>query len=77
AGLKGHRVGGATVSEKHANFIIAERGATAADIRRLADHVRATIQSRDGADLEFEVEFIGDWSGWPWPEDDPPGGQPA
>ncbi len=72
AGLKGTRMGGAVVSEKHANFIVADRTATAADVRRLGDHVRATIRARDGIDLRYEVEFVGDWSGWPWPADDAP-----
>ena len=72
AGLKGTRIGGAVVSEKHANFIVAERTATAADVRRLGDHVRATIRARDGIDLRYEVEFVGDWNGWPWPADDAP-----
>ena len=67
AGLKGYRIGGATVSEKHANFIIADKTATAADVRALGDHVRATIQQIDGIDLQFEIEFVGDWAGWPWP----------
>jgi len=80
AGLKGFRIGGATVSEKHANFIVADRTATATDVRRLGDHVRATIVERDGIDLAYEVEFVGDWAGWPWPADDPPNpqsGQPS
>ena len=77
AGLKGFRIGGATVSEKHANFIVHDRTGTAADVRRLADHVRATIQATDGIDLRFEVEFVGDWTGWPWPADDAGGADPA
>jgi len=76
AGLKGFRIGGATVSQKHANFIISEKGGLAADVRRLADHIRATIRATDGIDLRFEVEFIGDWTGWPWPAD-VTGGAPA
>ena len=40
-GLKGLRIGGAVVSEKHANFIVNDRAGTAADVRRLAEHVRA------------------------------------
>jgi len=75
AGLKGLRVGGATVSEKHANFIVADRTASAADVRRLGDRVRATIRERDGIDLQYEVEFVGDWTGWPWPS--PPYPAPA
>ena len=73
AGLKGFRIGGATVSEKHANFIIADKTATAADVRALGDHVRARIQQRDGIDLQFEIEFVGDWTGWPWPTPRPGG----
>ncbi|MES2208658.1 MAG: UDP-N-acetylmuramate dehydrogenase [Chloroflexota bacterium] len=75
AGCKGSRMGGASVSEKHANFIIADRTATAADVRRLAERVRATIQSLDGTELAFEIEFVGDWAGWPWPANEP-GGAP-
>jgi UDP-N-acetylmuramate dehydrogenase len=67
AGLKGLRIGGARVSEKHANFIVTERGATATDVRRLVDRIHATILERDGLDLREEVEFVGDWAGWPWP----------
>jgi UDP-N-acetylmuramate dehydrogenase len=67
AGLKGTRIGGASVSEKHANFIVNDQKGTAADVRRLAEHVRAVIAERTGTELEFEVEIIGDWEGWPWP----------
>ena len=61
-GLKGSRVGGAQVSEKHANFIVNAGGATAADVRRLADTVRAEVAERFGTVLGYEVQFIGDWS---------------
>ena len=64
-GLKGHRIGGAVVSEKHANFIVNDQRGTAADVRRLAEHVRGQVLARHGVDLAFEVEFAGDWSGWP------------
>lgn len=63
-GLKGLRVGGAVVSEKHANFITNDRKGTASDVRRLAERVRAEVRARHGIDLVFEVEFVGDWSGW-------------
>ncbi len=68
AGLKGTRIGGAAVSEKHANFIVNDRKGSAADVRRLADHVRATIADLHGIELEYEIEFPGDWEGWPWSE---------
>ena len=64
AGMKGLRIGGAVVSEKHANFIVNDQKGSAADVRRLADHVRAEILARHGITLEFEIEFIGDWSDW-------------
>ncbi len=64
AGLKGTRIGGAVVSEKHANFVVNDQKGTATDVRRLMDHVRAEVASRTGITLEYEVEFLGDWSGW-------------
>ena len=64
AGLKGLRIGGAVVSEKHANFIVNDQKGTAGDVRRLAEHVRAEILARHGLELAFEIEFVGDWSGW-------------
>jgi len=62
-GLKGYRVGGAVVSEKHANFIVNDQRGSAADVRRLAEHVRAEVLARHGIELAFEIEFAGDWSG--------------
>jgi UDP-N-acetylmuramate dehydrogenase len=64
AGLKGMRIGGAVVSEKHANFIVNDRKGSASDVRRLAERVRAEVLARSGISLQFEVEFVGDWSGW-------------
>ena len=62
AGLKGTRIGGAVVSEKHANFIVNDRKGSAGDVRQLADHIRAEVLARDGITLQFEIEFVGDWS---------------
>jgi UDP-N-acetylmuramate dehydrogenase len=67
AGLKGTRIGGAVVSEKHANFIVNDQKGRAEDVRRLGDMVREAVLARDGATLQYEIEFIGDWTGWPWP----------
>ena len=62
AGLKGHRIGTAQVSELHANFIITDRGAgRAADVRALGDHVRATVAHRFGVELQYEIAFVGAW----------------
>jgi UDP-N-acetylmuramate dehydrogenase len=66
AGLKGARIGGASVSEKHANFIVNDRRGTAEDVRRLGDHVRAVVSAVHGVELAYEIEFLGDWGGWPW-----------
>jgi UDP-N-acetylmuramate dehydrogenase len=60
-GLKGHAIGGARISEKHANFIVnAERRATAADIEGLIAHARAAVKARFGVDLQPEVRIIGE-----------------
>jgi UDP-N-acetylmuramate dehydrogenase len=64
-GLKGLTDGGATVSPKHANFIVNDRRATAADVRRLAERVRAEVRRRSGIELAFEIVFLGDWPAWP------------
>jgi UDP-N-acetylmuramate dehydrogenase len=60
AGLKGFAVGGASVSRKHANFVIAGAGATAADVRSLIAHVQETVAARTGIRLEPEVHLVGD-----------------
>jgi len=61
AGLKGSRVGGASVSEKHANFLINDRKGTPTDVRTLGEQVRATVARQFGVELEPEVVFVGDW----------------
>ncbi|MEX1158948.1 MAG: UDP-N-acetylmuramate dehydrogenase, partial [Thermomicrobiales bacterium] len=61
-GLKGTRVGGAIVSIKHANFIVNDAGATAADIVGLIAVVQEAVQRETGVLLEPEIERIGDWS---------------
>jgi len=66
AGLKGTRIGGAVVSEKHANFIVNDQKGTAADVRRLGDRVRDEVERVHGVRLEYEIVFLGDWDGWPW-----------
>ena len=63
-GLKGTRIGGAVVSEKHANFITNDQKGSAADVRRLGELVRARVREAHGIDLRFEIEFVGDWAGW-------------
>jgi UDP-N-acetylmuramate dehydrogenase len=75
AGLKGRRVGGAVVSERHANFIVNDRRGSAADVRRLADDVQAAVEAHHGLRLEYEIVFLGDWDGWPWPADETAAGE--
>ncbi|MEM7280505.1 MAG: UDP-N-acetylmuramate dehydrogenase [Pseudomonadota bacterium] len=60
ADLKGFRIGGAQVSEKHANFIINEDNATAADIEALIDHVQTVVDERFNVRLQREVRIIGE-----------------
>jgi UDP-N-acetylmuramate dehydrogenase len=60
AGLKGRAIGGARVSTAHANFIVNEGGATAADVRRLIDLCRDEVRSRFGVTLREEVRCIGE-----------------
>jgi UDP-N-acetylmuramate dehydrogenase len=60
-GLKGFAIGGARVSEQHANFIVNPgRDARAADIEALIGHVRRVVRERTGVDLEPEVRIVGD-----------------
>ena len=59
-GLKGHCIGGACVSEKHANFIINEQDATASDIEHLIDHVQQQVAEQCGIELIREVHIVGE-----------------
>lgn len=59
AGLKGLRVGGAVVSEKHANFFQADEGATATDVAALVGEVRRRVSLHSGVDLVPELRMIG------------------
>lgn len=60
AGLKGYSIGGAQVSEKHANFIINTGDATATDIEELIEYVRQTVREKHGVDLVHEVRIVGE-----------------
>ncbi len=59
-GLKGCRIGGACVSEKHANFIVNLGDATARDIERLIERVRDEVQKQQGVSLVPEVRIVGE-----------------
>jgi UDP-N-acetylmuramate dehydrogenase len=56
AGLKGTRVGGAEVSDRHANFIITDKGCTALDVQRLIELVRGRVADKLKVQLELEIE---------------------
>ncbi len=57
AGLKGTRIGGAVVSDRHANFIVAEPESTSSDVLRLIELIRSQVRDRLGVDLELEIEI--------------------
>lgn len=59
AGLKGLRIGGARISERHANFIVNDGGATADDIRQLIERARDEVRRRFGVELRDEVVCLG------------------
>ncbi|MGH6952191.1 MAG: UDP-N-acetylmuramate dehydrogenase [Vitreimonas sp.] len=59
AGMRGHRRGGAQVSEKHANFLINTGEATAADIEGLGEEVRAAVKAKHGVELQWEIKRVG------------------
>lgn len=60
-GLKGTRVGGARISERHANFIVNEGGAHAVDVKSLMDLAQRVVWERSGVWLEPEVRLVGRW----------------
>lgn len=61
SGLRGCRIGGAQVSEKHCGFVVNADGATAGDVRALMDHVIQVVKEKYGVTLEPEVKFLGDF----------------
>ncbi|MEZ5318436.1 MAG: UDP-N-acetylmuramate dehydrogenase [Vicinamibacterales bacterium] len=63
AGLKHARQGDARISGVHANFIVNEGGATAADVRALIERARDAVEAAFGVRLRDEVRYIGDWPG--------------
>lgn len=61
AGLKGLNFGGATISAKHANFIITNGLATSTDVYHLINHVKEKVKEKFGIELKEEVEFLGEF----------------
>lgn len=60
-GLKGFKIGGAAVSEKHSGFVVNTGGATADDVLRLIRHIQKTVMDKFGVKLETEVKFLGEF----------------
>ncbi len=61
AGLKGTAIGGAEISEIHANFFINRGNAKASDVKALIDLAREKVKEQFGIELELEVELVGEW----------------
>jgi UDP-N-acetylmuramate dehydrogenase len=61
-GLKGFRLGGAMIGKKHANFLLNVAGATASELRSLAEYAKREVKAKFEVDLEEEVMYIGDWT---------------
>ncbi|MFQ3549661.1 MAG: UDP-N-acetylmuramate dehydrogenase [Armatimonadota bacterium] len=61
AGCKGMRLGGALVSDIHANFIINDSNATAEDLYKLAEQVRKKVKEKFDVELKYEVRLLGEW----------------
>jgi UDP-N-acetylmuramate dehydrogenase len=59
AGCRGLRIGGAQVSEKHANFLINIGDAKAADIENLGEEVKKRVLAKSGVSLEWEIKRVG------------------
>jgi UDP-N-acetylmuramate dehydrogenase len=61
AGLKGQRLGGARISETHANFVVSDGTATAREIRTLIETARSAVRERFGVELKDEVVYLGEF----------------
>lgn len=67
AGLKGYRVGGARISEKHGNFFVNTGRASASDVLALIERAQAEVARYFGVTLELEIELLG-WNGTQCPD---------
>ena len=62
AGLKGYSINNVSVSNKHANFFIAKKGAKALSLYKLVQHVKEKVNDKYGVMLEEEIQFIGEFN---------------
>ena len=60
-GLKGYKIGGASVSVKHGNFIVTDSTATATDVVELINYIKEKVYKAFNIKLEEEIEIIGDF----------------
>ena len=60
-GLRGFRVGGAQISEKHCGFVVNTGDATAEDVKNLIEEVQKRVREKFGVTLEPEVKFLGEF----------------
>ena len=60
AGLRGFRIGGAQVSEKHCGFVVNTGSATAEDVYQLIRHIQAEVKKQFGVELQPEIKFLGE-----------------
>lgn len=60
-GLKGYRIGGAEISDHHANYILNVENATAEDVRALIDHAQKVVKEKTGYELRPEISFVGEF----------------
>jgi UDP-N-acetylmuramate dehydrogenase len=63
AGMRGARIGGAQMSEKHSNFLINTGDATAADLETLGEEVRKKVLQTQGISLQWEIMRVGEFAG--------------
>lgn len=61
SGLKGFKIGGAQVSEKHSGFVVNAGGATAADVKALIEHIQKTVKEKFGVEMKTEVKMLGEF----------------
>lgn len=61
AGLRGHQIGGAQVSEKHCGFLINRKNAKASDILELINHIKKEVRTKFGVELETEIKMLGEF----------------
>lgn len=60
--MRGHRIGGASMSELHCNFMLNHGDATAGDLENLGEHVREKVYKNSGINLQWEIKRLGKYA---------------